>query len=142
MATRSRIGILNEDGTITSVYCHWDGYLSYNGKILFESYNSEERVRELLSYGGISSLTPDIGVKHLFDCPYPYGSPEYDEYKKMTTFYGRDRGEEGMDAKVHPSVRDFKKYGEEYTYLFKDGAWTYLAGSRWVKLTEKNIKSN
>ena len=26
MATRSRIAKQNPDGTIKSVYCHWDGY--------------------------------------------------------------------------------------------------------------------
>ena len=26
MSTRSRIGILNDDGSVTSIYCHSDGY--------------------------------------------------------------------------------------------------------------------
>jgi hypothetical protein len=26
MSTRSRIGIENQDGTTTSIYCHFDGY--------------------------------------------------------------------------------------------------------------------
>lgn len=25
MATRSNIGIVNQDGSITGIYCHWDG---------------------------------------------------------------------------------------------------------------------
>jgi len=34
MATRSRIAIENQDGTVTSIYCHFDGYLSGVGKLL------------------------------------------------------------------------------------------------------------
>lgn len=25
MSTRSNIGVLNNDGTVTAIYCHWDG---------------------------------------------------------------------------------------------------------------------
>ena len=31
MATRSTISIQKNDGTIRSVYCHWDGYCEHNG---------------------------------------------------------------------------------------------------------------
>ena len=67
MATRSRIGILNDDGTVDSIYCHWDGYLSHNGKILFEHYTDPAVVQELIALGDISSLGIDIGEKHPFD---------------------------------------------------------------------------
>ena len=34
MGTRSRIGIEMPDHSVVSVYCHWDGYVEGNGKIL------------------------------------------------------------------------------------------------------------
>ncbi len=34
MSTRSRIAIENVDNTVTSIYCHFDGYVSHNGDIL------------------------------------------------------------------------------------------------------------
>ena len=40
MATRSRIAIEKQDGTVDSIYCHWDVYLSHNGKILFNHYDN------------------------------------------------------------------------------------------------------
>lgn len=111
MATRSTIAIQNENGTIKAVYCHWDGYLSHNGKILLESYNTEARVRELLSYGSISSLGHAIGEKHSFD-----------KRDGFCTFYGRDRGEKGTDG---PTFQDMESWlsrmGEEYNYLFVPG---------------------
>ena len=39
MATRNRIAIENQDGTVISIYCHWDGHIETNGKILFENYD-------------------------------------------------------------------------------------------------------
>ena len=27
MSTRSRIGVMMDDGTVKQVYCHWDGYV-------------------------------------------------------------------------------------------------------------------
>ena len=40
MGTRSSIAIKTEDG-IKAIYCHWDGYVDHNGKILKEFYNTE-----------------------------------------------------------------------------------------------------
>ena len=34
MSTRSSIGIKRKDGTIECIYCHSDGYLEYNGKLI------------------------------------------------------------------------------------------------------------
>ena len=47
MATRSTIAIQLENGSINQVYCHWDGYLSNNGKILMEYYNNAEIIKYL-----------------------------------------------------------------------------------------------
>ena len=49
MATRSTIAKLSKDGIIKAVYCHSDGYLEYNGKMLNEYYQDESKVDELLT---------------------------------------------------------------------------------------------
>ena len=41
MATRGTISIEHKDGSISSVYSHWDNYLEYNGKLLLEYYNKK-----------------------------------------------------------------------------------------------------
>ena len=56
MATRSKIAIENADGTVTAVYCHWDGYPEGNGMILAEHYRHREKVQQLIDLGSISSL--------------------------------------------------------------------------------------
>jgi hypothetical protein len=55
MATRSRIAIENENGTVTSIYCHFDGYLDGVGKKLFEHYD-REKTEKLMELGDISVL--------------------------------------------------------------------------------------
>ena len=63
MATRSTIAKLGKDGIIKAVYCHSDGYLEHNGKVLNEYYKDESKVDELLAHGDISSLDQNIGEK-------------------------------------------------------------------------------
>ena len=106
MSTRSRIAIEKQDGTVTSIYCHFDGYISGNGETLQTNYSNREKVEQLIALGDISSLKSDI-----------------DE----TIAYHRDRGED-LDQKQHTDVEKFYdeafEMGEEYAYLFtKDNKW-------------------
>jgi hypothetical protein len=125
MGTRSRIGVMHGD-KLKSVYCHWDGYLSNNGKILQAHYDSA-KANHLVSLGDISSLRPEIGVVHPFSTWDTDMSPaEYEaQFANMTTFYGRDRGESGVDFTVDQSYDEFlsKDYDYEYYYIMNDGVW-------------------
>jgi hypothetical protein len=125
MGTRSRIGVMHGD-KLKSVYCHWDGYLSHNGKILQAHYDSA-KANHLVSLGDISSLRPEIGVAHPFSTWDTDMAPaEYEaQFANMTTFYGRDRDETGVDFTVDQSYAEFlsKDYDYEYYYIMNDGVW-------------------
>lgn len=130
MGTRSTIALEFADGTVGVVYCHWDGYLSNNGKILLNSYTDPFKVRELIDNGDISSLGSDIGVKHLFDNPHRFDTPEWqayrDQYGDMCKFYIRDRNEEGCNARYFKDFADYvENHGyQEYEYILRtDGVW-------------------
>ena len=126
MATRSTIGIVNPDNTVTAVYCHWDGYPEYNGKILRDNYTNQAIVRELVELGSISSLGAEIGSQHPFSKYELKAGEVYDEklYENWTTFYGRDRGEAGQHPKTFKDVAEFvREFGEEYNYLFVNDVW-------------------
>lgn len=130
MATRSTIALEFADGTVQQVYCHWDGYLSNNGTILLNNYSDPFKLQELIDLGDISSLGPDIGNKHSFDIPFKYGTPEYEAEsearRNITTFYGRDRGEEGTNARKFKDYADYRANAqfEEYNYILRtDGNW-------------------
>ena len=57
MGTRSNIGYESfHDQSVVVMYCHYDGYLDHNGRILLEHYNSEEDARALVNNGYASSL--------------------------------------------------------------------------------------
>jgi hypothetical protein len=124
MATRSTIALEFADGTVQQVYSHWDGYLEHNGAILLENYTDPFKLRDLIDLGDISSLGPNIGTKHPFS---PHESAdaqaEYEAAEKAgaTTFYGRDRGETGTEARKFANFEDYKanhQY-EEYEYILR-----------------------
>jgi secreted protein with Ig-like and vWFA domain len=149
MGTRSTIALEFADGTVEQVYCHWDGYLEHNGRILFENYTDPFKLRDLIDMGGISSLGKVIGQKH------PFG-PDWNEKDLVkraavetefqaareagyTTFYARDRGE---DVTKEQFV-DFQDYlvhhqYEEYEYILRrDGNWYVKChDAAYVKLAE------
>lgn len=130
MATRSAIGIKTTDNRIMSVYCHWDGYPSHNGAILAENYTDADKIVALLSLGDISSLGPEIGVKHPFET-FGLSAEQKAQYEKMTTFYGRDRSETDVGFRVFDTVKDFVEHydeaGAEYFYLFDENKWLVSA---------------
>jgi hypothetical protein len=123
MGTRSTIALEFADGTVEQVYCHWDGYLAYNGKILQEHYSNPFVLRDLIDLGDISSLKPTIGTKHAFSkLEVPMDGEAYDKlYGDMTTFYGRDRGETGVDSKKFLDFQDYLAHHqyEEYEYILR-----------------------
>lgn len=128
MGTRSTISIENEDGTVTGVYCHWDGYISHNGRILLEHYNTDDLAQELIQGGDISSLREQVGEKHPFDNPHKYGSQEYldhiDAHQHWTTYYGRDRGETGVEAQTYATLAAFMEaQSQEFNYHRRQGRW-------------------
>jgi hypothetical protein len=106
MATRSRIAIENQDGTVTSIYCHWDGYIKSNGVILNNNYTTKDKVEELIALGDLSSLGETID---------------------RTVSYHRDQGDDLVQtpfSNVEELFEDGFRSGVEYIYCFtKDGFW-------------------
>lgn len=130
MSTNARIGILNKDKSTDSIYLHWDGYPSHVTPILLRSYNTPEKIRELISFGDISILgdnvtKPDKSKPHSFNNPQP----------NTVVAYHRDRQEPWYDTKpLHTENK--KKLLEPtyvpYIYLFDESKniWTYTHGTR------------
>jgi hypothetical protein len=128
MGTRSTIAIENADGTVHQVYCHWDGYIEHNGKILVDHYSDPATLKELIDLGDISSLRPEIGVKHPFSS-FETKMPLAEHgalYGEMTTFYGRDRDEANTEPKKFWNFEMYRlshQYKEFEYILRKDSVW-------------------
>ena len=110
MATRSRIGIELSDGSILSVYHHWNGYPEWLGRILKTHYNSKELAAELIDGGDMSCCWTDERWDANHKCAY--GSNYYS--------YRGDDCPPRLDANLIEYVGD----GEEYAYLYTlKGEW-------------------
>jgi hypothetical protein len=116
MATRSTIWIKKDNGNYDGIYCHWDGYLDNNGKILIENYQDVGKIKGLIELGSLSSLDEEI------DCPtgHSYETPK----RGCCVAYHRDRDE---DLSIYRDITfdKIEKYFEEYNYFYIDGEWKY-----------------
>ena len=114
MATRSTIWIKNEDNTYRGIYCHWNGGLEHNGKILFEHYQDKSKVLELISLGRMSLLAAECShpIAHTFRLPIP----------GYCVFYHRDRGDplENIIA-----LNEFQTKKERYSYIYQNNSWYF-----------------
>jgi len=103
MGTRSLVAVMHGD-VCKSVYCHYDGYLDYTGRILLEHYDSI-KANELIARGDNS------GIK---------------ETLEEMNFYA-DRGEEDVSWQVAHSFEEFLGQVDrccgEYYYVLQNGVW-------------------
>ena len=116
MSTRARIGVMNADKTVTSIYTHSDGYISHHGPILLTHYDTEAKARELLALGALSRLAGNLGERHDF-----YTS--YTKHPDWCCAYSRDRSglSSTKDAAFTHTLEEFP--GEEFNYLFRNNKW-------------------
>ena len=152
MATRSTIAKEQADGSIQQIYCHWDGYISNNGELLYHHWRDPLKVQELIDLGDLSSLGTCLGEQHPFspwgDGGVPAGPSDagireaYNRSRELgwCTFYGRDRGELGVSKRVFKDWQDYldNHQWEEYDYVFRtDGQWWVSDhGRAWITLRE------
>jgi len=113
MSTRSRIGIELSDGSILSVYHHWDGYPEWLGRILTTHYNTKELAEQLIDGGDMSSCwTNERWSNDLLDRHKEEYGPQY---------YSQ-RGED-CPPRYDLNLKTYLESGEEYAYLYKNGEW-------------------
>lgn len=99
MATRSYIAMKFDDMTVHEIYCHWDGYISNNGKILNQFYSTYDEAKELFEkHQGMSSLAEN-----------PEDIRYYDD----------------MEETVYATELDFinNRGTEEFNYYFNGTEW-------------------
>ena len=121
MATRSRIGLELKNGSVLSVYHHWDGYPEWLGRILRTHYNTRAKAAELIDGGDMSSCWTDDRWDDSADGSY---GPQY-------------YSQRGQDC---PPYLDANKYeyladGEEYSYI-------YTLNDEWICYNRHQYEEN
>ena len=117
MATRARIGIQNEDGTITAAYQHWDGYPGGLGYNLVDYWTDANKVKAAIALGNSSKWGFIIGDKIDFD------DRQNPMHELQNVYYMRDRGEKDQGPTTYKDEAEYLaegfNSGEEYIYLLK-----------------------
>ena len=139
MSTKSSISIY-ENEIYAGVYCHNDGYLSHNGRILLHNYTTAKDVKELISFGDMSSLGEKISPDPSF--PHTRGIAQ----NGVCVFYHRDDGESKDDTKAYVDINEESFYAhqsQQYDYLFKENKWFWRMNGKgeWKPLTEADLVS-
>ena len=107
MSTRSMIGMVEADNSVSAIYCNWDGYLSHNGDLLDKHYDSDVKVAELLALGDLSTLG---------------ATPQEPETRLLGD------GAAAMRFESIAAYRDeLGQNGDEYRYLWDGEAWFYVS---------------
>lgn len=131
MSTRSNIAILNNDGTVTAIYCHWDGGLEHNGMILSKYYSSPEKVIELISGGDLSFLVTNINARKEQNPKNPNLKINLSENAELRTYPG-----------ILELCKSIEKSNIEYLYLYIGGDWWYWDICRAERFTLKHLKTD
>jgi len=120
MSDHCRIGVVMEDGSIESIYCH-EGYVV---NTLLDFWTDPDKVKKLMQEGNVSKLGEEIGEKH---DPTADKTPE--SSNRWCVFYRRDKGEKsGTEAIASPTEQEFWLLCSQtgaggQAFLFRDGAW-------------------
>ena len=100
-----------KDGSILSIYCHYDNYPEFNGAKLVENFNSYEKASELVDLGDISCLWTNAGWNNETlpeTGPLPYSSRG-------------DNSPPRLDADLCEYL--LPDNSEEFAYVFRSGEW-------------------
>ena len=112
MGTRSRVGVMHGD-VCKSVYCHYDGYLDYTGRILQAHYDSTA-ANMLVARGDNSGVKPTMEEMNF----YENGGVEGEDLQEFVN---------STPWQVAHTFEEFLEQVEcchgEYYYVMKDGVW-------------------
>ena len=116
MATRSIIGILHDNNTIESIYCHYDGSPKHTGYFLLTYYNTKQKVLDLINKGDLSSIAASHDWQN-------QQLPTIENKIQLAPKLYRKRKDQ-PEPSTRPIIHDIQcmffddLMGEEYKYLY------------------------
>ena len=112
MGTRSRVAVMHGD-VCKSVYCHYDGYLDYTGRILLNHYDSTA-ANLLVARGDNSGVKETIEEMNFYEDREAQGE-DVSEFLRSTPWEVAHSFEEFLEQ--------VQGCGGEYYYVMRDGVW-------------------
>lgn len=85
MATNANIGYIEND-IITYTYLHYDGYPEHTGKILYEEYNTTDKVKELIKLGWLESIDKGEVISFHEDKGWDYNEVQPETVNTLNEF--------------------------------------------------------
>lgn len=128
MGTRSRIGKQLSDGSILSVYCHYDGYPEFNGRVLRDYFSTNEKVSDLIDGGNMSCTWTNAGWKN-----------ETLEENGPLHYTSRGESLEDNAPRLDKDVEEFFSDGEEFGYVFTSTGWTCYDTKTWSDTYKQQV---
>ena len=112
MGTRSRVAVMHGD-VCKSVYCHYDGYLDYAGRILLSHYDSTA-ANMLIARGDNSGIKETLEAMNFYEDREAEGE-DVSEFLKSTPWDVAHSFDEFLEQ--------VNNCCGEYYYVMKDGVW-------------------
>ena len=112
MGTRSRVAVMHGD-VCKSVYCHYDGYLDYAGRILLSHYDSTA-ANMLIARGDNSGIKETLEEMNFYEDREAQGE-DVNEFLQSTPWSVAHSFEEFLEQ--------VEGCGGEYYYVMRDGVW-------------------
>lgn len=124
MATPSDIIVQRNDGKFAVIYCHYDGYVDWNGIRILKYYNTQLNAEALVEPGDMKGLgpRPDYVAGHTYEEPV----------EGHCVYFGREDKRTGKEYKLYPTLDEALEAAHcRFTYLWlSDHESWYVACER------------
>lgn len=136
MSSRAYICIQKENNTYLGIYLHNDGYLSNAGSILFDYYQNEKKVNELINLGDLLILKPNLYPNQKFI--HSFNNPQIG----VSLFYQRDGNYQNINSRIINLKNLTNDYWIEHCYVYGlNHKWYYFENKTRLILLEEALNN-
>lgn len=125
---------IKTSANVMSISCKLGGHPCEVGKILLETYNTTEKIYDLMRLGDLfylgNNLNPNPNKPHTIE----------NEQPDTTIAYGRDLGQDNCNILIYQNQKELMEYRyNDYNYIYKNNKWYYNSylNPTWKELTKE-----
>ena len=117
MSTKCIIAI-NNGKSVKAIYCHWDGYPKWTGRILNENYTDTNKINRLIKLGNIDFLGKNIECNPITKVFGPDWEA-HDNAKYKDAIEVLNAHKRGLGTKLDRIFQEEFGHAEKYTLAYK-----------------------